>query len=239
MACKLDRPDEVWLNKVGTFGVGCAPYFWGRLFGVVARVALILCLTAPVFQLVFADDLNWIAKGRRGWRYTGLALFVLTLFGSPVSWGKAGGGFEYEWVGYCLDLERHMLGITQKRADWLAAWADAVVQRKGVLVRDLVAVLGRMSFAAGPLERIRPSLSSLYAWSAVVPGGAYLSPPPAVLLCLRWVARRLRSEGRMAVCTERAGELGVLFRTDAQAEGTKVVVGGWRCAGGVRPAQAE
>ena len=36
LACQLDdNRDEVWLNKVGTFGIGCAFYFWARLFGIL------------------------------------------------------------------------------------------------------------------------------------------------------------------------------------------------------------
>ena len=42
----------------------------------------------------------------------------------------------------------------------------------------------------------------------------------------------------MTSCAEEAGDLGVVFRTDAKAEGEKVVVGGWRCAGGVQPVEA-
>ena len=35
-ACKL-REETVWLNVVGTFGVGSASYWWARLFGCCAR----------------------------------------------------------------------------------------------------------------------------------------------------------------------------------------------------------
>ena len=66
MACVLEDPEYVWLNKVGTFGMGCASYWWGRLFSVVCRCAIALALRDPVFQLLFADDLNWLASGRAG-----------------------------------------------------------------------------------------------------------------------------------------------------------------------------
>jgi hypothetical protein len=38
LACKVKETDsDVYVNKVGTFGVGSASYWWGRLFGAVVR----------------------------------------------------------------------------------------------------------------------------------------------------------------------------------------------------------
>ena len=31
-ACRLDDPELVYLNRVGTFGIGSASYWWHRLF---------------------------------------------------------------------------------------------------------------------------------------------------------------------------------------------------------------
>ena len=108
-----------------------------------------------------------------------------------------------------------------------------------MLVRDLGGVLGRLSFAAGPLERIRPFLSCLYSWVSVVPASSFLTPPPAVLLCLRWIARKLDHGARLADCRLPKHDAGELFRTDAKAEGDNVVIGGWECRDGTLPGQAR
>ena len=41
-ACRLLDDDTVWLNTVGTFGIGSAGYYWSRALAVIARV--LLCL---------------------------------------------------------------------------------------------------------------------------------------------------------------------------------------------------
>ena len=39
LACKSSSASEVvWVNKVGTFGISSAPYYWTRLFGLVGRL---------------------------------------------------------------------------------------------------------------------------------------------------------------------------------------------------------
>ena len=106
-------------------------------------------------------------------------------------------------------------------------------------MRDLGGVLGRLTYAAGPLERLHHFLSCVYAWVAVVPGGAYLKPPPAVELCLRWVSKKLKQGGRLAKCHAPRIDRGEIFRADAKAEGEEVVIGAWECAGGKKPKEAR
>ena len=38
-ACQL-RPGRVWLNQVGTFGIGSAAYWWSRLIGGPTRLVM-------------------------------------------------------------------------------------------------------------------------------------------------------------------------------------------------------
>ena len=130
-----------------------------------------------------------------------------------------------------IDLTGYRLGITLGRAQWLKDWLSGVLERQGVLVRDLAAVLGRLSFAAGPLERIRPFLSPIYAWTSVAPGSAYMVPPPDVLLCLRWLRNRLERGGRSEEVMEMKQHEGLLFRSDAKAEGDAVCIGGGNAEG--------
>ena len=54
MSCQLSSdPEHVWINKVGTFGLGCASYWWTRLFSLVCRTASPLALDSVFFQLLF------------------------------------------------------------------------------------------------------------------------------------------------------------------------------------------
>ena len=47
LACRLGDPLVVFCNAVGTFGVGSASYWWSRLFGIPARVALAIVMRSP------------------------------------------------------------------------------------------------------------------------------------------------------------------------------------------------
>ena len=91
--------------------------------------------------------------------------------------------------------------------------------------------LGRLVFATGPLEHLRPILGPLFAWAA---GGPRFARPrlPAMLLILMEFLSRQLGEGRMLGCRESALDRGELFRLDAKAEGDEVCVGGWLCRGG-------
>ena len=51
-----------------------------------------------------------------------------------------------------------------------------------------------------------------------------------ILLILKFIIGELKRE-RMARCPSRAKVLGEVFRLDAKAEGEKVAIRGWRCAG--------
>ena len=227
MACRIQGSSDIWLNKVGTFGLGCASYWWGRLFSIMTRTAISLALRDPVFQFLFADDLNLLASGAQGMRAMVVMLYFFGLVGTPFTWLKVRGGFQMDWIGYHIDLNTHALGISEDRARWLTDWIDTALAAGTVLVRDLVAVVGRLAFTAGPLERIRPFMAPIYSWIAVVPSSACLPPPVMVKLALKWVSLRLKRGGRMMLCRPIPDSTPELFRTDAKAEEGVIRIGGW------------
>ena len=64
------------------------------MFAILARGARGVVGRAELWQLLFADDLNWLAKGIPGIRALVLALFLLSALGTPFTWKKVGGGFS-------------------------------------------------------------------------------------------------------------------------------------------------
>ena len=240
MACRLEEEgEELFLNCVGTYGIGCAGYWGSRLFGVFCRISLAVSGRRPLWQLLFADDVLWSSKGIDGIRSSVLCLFIMVFLGVRCSWSKVHGGFTFTWVGMEICLVDHSLGLSEARAAWLVNWIGEALRTKGVYIRDLVSVLGRLSFAAGPLERIRPFLAPLFAWTSVVPGHAFLAPSPDVSLCLSWTLRRLSRGGRLEKCRPQPVHQGILFRSDAKAEDGAVIIGGWECRDGGVPATAR
>ena len=117
----------VWLNRVGTFGVGTACYWWARLAACLARARLTVTDFEELWQLLFADDVLWIAAGPNFVDLILSCLFTWTLFGTPFKWVKCRGDLQQDWLGYWLDLETFSLGISAKCADWLIKWINEVL----------------------------------------------------------------------------------------------------------------
>ena len=63
LACRI-KPEKVWINKVGTFGISSAGYWWGRLISLPQRFQYALLERAAVFfSLLMADDWAWLSSG--------------------------------------------------------------------------------------------------------------------------------------------------------------------------------
>ena len=130
--------EEVWLNKVGTFGVGSAGYWWGR--GGASLVRLSHYLTPrrlALWVLLYADDGNATASGPFFEMALLYHLLLLCVLGTPLKWPKVRGGIQYEWVGYWLDISRFTLGVSAARASWAATWLEDKVRERRVALGEL------------------------------------------------------------------------------------------------------
>ena len=140
---------------------------------------------------------------------------------------KVRGVIQQDFVGYWLDVVTFEVGLSERRAQWIADWSRKTAASAIVRMEDVREALGRMGFAAGPLAWMRPFLGPFYAWIAACPAGIFLVLPAMLRLILSWMARMV--EGRR-VCSCRCLlplERGELFRVDAKAEGQTVRIGGW------------
>ena len=222
--------EEVFVNKVGTFGVSSAGY-WGRAGGAFMRVGhYFVGARDAIWALLYSDDGK--LTGRTSYPERGLLVFLLTivLIDIPLSWHKVRGGQQVEWIGYWVDVGRFEIGVSAARAAWAVRWLTDKATEKTVRLGELREGLGRLQFLAGPVEYIRPFLGPLYAWASIGPKYARPKLPVMVMLILRYLAEELRGNHTMP-CEAKAKHLGEVFRMDAKAEGEKIVIGGWR----VRP----
>ena len=239
-ACRL-RPGSVWLNKVGTYGMGSAAYFWAR-FAAGAQVRLghyILGGDFALDLLLFVDDFLSMAENRAQIEACGFLIFFWLVLGFAFRWSKFKGGSQVEWVGYWMDFDASRFGVSQKRAAWLSNWLLTRAQAGSVDIKDFQAVLGRLCFAVGPLEFTRPFLAPLYAWLSSIPPAGTFELPWSICFLFRFIAAQFGEELRTSVVKPRGQDLGVAFRADAKAEGQLVVLGGWECLGGIPPARAR
>lgn len=223
--------DHVWLNTVGTYGIGCASYWWGRLGALLHR--LVLYIVGPaglLWALRFADDYIWITGGTALWRPLILAILFLRALDVPLKWTKFRGGRRTEWIGYFFDLEDCVAGLSDGRSRWAASWCRKIAESRAVLGDEFREGLGRLGFAATLLLYTKPFLGPLYSWAAAVPAGATADVPPMVKWILIWLAEAFEARVRISFGRP-VGHLGERFRADAKAEGDLIVVGGWELAG--------
>ena len=168
-ACRLDEK-TIWLNTVGTYGLGSAAYWWGRVgAAVMVRLGYYIGGVGHTIEiLLYADDFLWLARRMRDIKILGAFLFLLLALGVPFRWDKFGGGAETEWVGLYIDGWVGSIGITEKRALWLSRWMKMQITNGATDMRDFTAVLGRLVFTMGPVDYIRPFVAPLFAWAAAV-----------------------------------------------------------------------
>jgi len=186
-------------------------------------------LLGPRYMLMllfYADDGKATANGPYFERDLLLMMLIFAVLNIPISWKKVGGGIEYEWIGYCENIQDYTLGISAKRSAWVINWIREKLRDRLILLRELREGLGRLSFVAGPLEVVRPFLGPLYAWVAACPPGSCLALPAMISLILWWISKML-FQSRMRLCLTPTEHLGELFRVDAKAEGSRIVLGGW------------
>ena len=124
LACRvLDTDDHIYINNVGTFGVACASYWWGRIAGAGIRlVHELLGPQMPVELLLFADDLEALGASAGGRRGITLAFLYMSVLGFPFKWTKQRGGLRVEWIGLFSDYSVYKLGLSPSRARWMHDW---------------------------------------------------------------------------------------------------------------------
>ena len=223
--------DPVWLNTVGTYGVGSASYWWGRLGALLQRLVLYVVSGRSLrWVMRFADDFLSLLRAPGVFRNIIAMLLLLRALGVPIKWAKCRGGFGVPWVGYFLCLERKLLGVSESRCAWIRRWCLRTVTDGKVHTQEFRECLGRLSFATGVLPFVRPFLGPLYTWIALQAECTIVELPPLVIFVLQWIEARFGPEYWTPVGADlhHAGEL---FRTDAKAEGDRIVIGGWEVLG--------
>ena len=162
----------------------------------------------------------------------------LETFGFPVAWRKVKAGTRLEWIGYQLDVSRFEVGISDRKKEWLLSWLYGRLREGGGVGRNLRASLGRFCFVARALDHIKPFLSPVFSWSAVLHPSAFHLLPEAIAVLLLWIRSKV---AQMSVrrCRPLRHDSGEIFRVDAKAEGDCVVIGGWESYGGCPPSEAR
>jgi hypothetical protein len=215
LAFQLEDKSEVYLDRRFAFGVSSAAYWWGRLGAAGVRVVHYV-LGAPLasWVLLYADDWLIVPTTEARAESVLVALWALSVLGFPVKWAKCSGGPVLDWVGLELCFESSSLGISARRATWAIGWMEKVLVDNMVLIKELLAALGRLVFAFGALEHDRAFLAPLFTFAALHPAGGVVPLPLFVRMTLSWLVRRLRGR-RLQPCAEELETHGDFLRVDA------------------------
>ena len=181
--------------------------------------------------LLFADDVEMIGGDRQGRRGIVLAYAILASLGLPFKWSKTKGGLDVQWIGYETSYATFRLGISERRASWLADWTEELAKTGIVTWDDFACGLGRLGFGANALSWERPFLGPLYAWSSATRGRkGGLRLPVMLRSILGWMSLRFRSGDRLQAPMPLAPawrEASLSFFSDAKAEETQAWIGGY------------
>jgi len=244
LACRSKMPKEgegdvIWINRVGTFGIGSIAYFWSRLAAALGRLTIKLWFNECIWQFIFADDLHINSGGP--FKYLNLLTTVVTwlMMGTPFAWRKFRGGISLDWCGYYLDYQKFQIGLSESRVRWLTEFISKTLKDGHVLIRALTEALGRMGFASQVLYWSKPFLAPLYAWTARVPEGATLKIPVTIHCTLEFLLEQYTVGKTMTPCNSPEVSIKQLFRTDAKCEEHQITLAGWWCADTLSTKEAQ
>ena len=231
LACKSDSNSSVlWLNRVGTFGVASAPYWWARLMALIGRYVGHLMGTHWFLQMLYVDDLHGVFIGERKFLHLWIWVLAFELIGTPFGYHKFKGGLVSNFVGFHLRYDLCQVGISDKRGEWLCGWVDQVSSKNFVVAtRDFSEFLGRLGFVSQLLTWMKPHLAPLYSRAAAMAPGTVGRLPETVILTILYIASELRRKSFLvsAKVPEQFGS--EVFRTDAKCTDVEVVIAGWEC----------
>ena len=235
LACRIDEEDDyIYVNRVGTFGLACASYWWSRIAGSGIRlIHELLGPQMPIELLIFADDVEAIAASPGGRRGITLSFLFLSCLGFPFKWSKQRGGLRVECIGLYTDYTCYKIGLSPRRAEWLHDWVMKLAKDGSVYPKALEQGLGRLGFAALALHWEKPFLGPIYSWSAAVRNKKGKMKMPAMLRAiLLFLGKRFKEGGQMQEAPPLTGdadkEESLLFFTDARATETDAWIGGYK-----------
>ena len=227
LAAQIHPGSWVYVNKVGTFGIASASYWWSRVASAIGRIAL--CIpghSAHTWHLLVADDYMLDASGP-AYREAIISFFTLCpLVGVPLSWPKTAGGDTISWVGFEILNRTYKLGISERRCQWFVRWTREVAESDHVQMTNFEEGLGRVMYVVGALEYERPFLGPLYRFLMLHPCGPVRRVPGFVKFILQFLAAQIE-QTRLYSCAVELRSAPSAPRVEAQASDTRTGLGGW------------
>eukprot|EP00439_Symbiodinium_sp_Y106_P033575 s2721_g4.t1 len=113
--------------------------------------------------------------------------------GTPFAYRKFRGGLRIDFIGYHLSYDCWAAGLSQKRCEWVTDWIDrAEANGWMVLGRHFIELAGRLTFVGQVLRWMKPFLTRLHSWAAVLARGTVARMPLLVHIALLYIRKQLR-----------------------------------------------
>ena len=79
--------------------------------------------------------------------------------GLPCSWRKLRGAWEFEWVGFQINLKSAAVGLSDNRTEWILKWLEEILSGGGIAVFKVAEGLGRLAYGVAAAEELGPFLA--------------------------------------------------------------------------------
>ena len=150
------------------FGFKGAPLLMGRLSSAIGRLLQALVHPWELQTQVYIDDILGVLAGpiEHRQKLLAMALYTLGAFGINISLRKGERGRRLKWIGVTYDLDypnKMVLGIPQKMVDELKLLLETAKGRGMIGVRTLRSLVGKLSWMAGVIPRMRWVVNVGYA----------------------------------------------------------------------------
>ena len=155
------------VNRVGTYGVSSAQYWWGRIAGLINRVVILIGLAR--WCLVYVDDFLAVYIcdcPAEFWEAVAMLMLFLEAIGFPMSWKTFDAGRDMQWIGHHLDLHRNMVRPTEAKIDIALEFLWKIADKEIVSAKLLERRIGLIRFMSEVLPLITPFLQPLHTWVA-------------------------------------------------------------------------
>ena len=182
MVAKTGSQDEptswkFWINKVGTYGVASAQWYWGRMAALINRLTYHLD-EAFLYVFVFVDDYILVLVEITGDHWSTVFLLFLIVIGCPVSWHKNELAPQNLWVGYEVDINTGQAGLPPDKEEPLRGALARFGAKEKVKIPEVSTHVGKLAWVAKAYPPIMPFLQPLYAWNEKI---KHLNPKQAVV----------------------------------------------------------
>ena len=149
------------------FGFKGAPLIMGRLSAAIGRLLQSLFHPAEGQVQVYIDDVALMLRGSKELRDLQLAkvLYVLAAFGVQVAMEKGERGCRVQWIGTTFEIQQHqvIIGTPKKMLEEVRETLSSWVGKGMIPTKELRSFLGKLSWIAGIVPRLRWTVTSLYA----------------------------------------------------------------------------